>query len=395
MRIGVYSGDFPPTEGGGHTFVSTVLDAFFDAAPSSDHEFVAFCEPGQREALAQRCTEARVELAMLPSHTALGMGIATLRHYAPFAYLLRRWPGRLERTGRERGVQAVWFVPGLAHDALDIPYVGTVWDLQHRLHPWFPEVCSDGYWEHRELVYSRFVRRATHLVTGTRVGAEQLSRLYGVAPERISVLPQPAPRVLAQAEPSQAVAALGAERFFLYPAQFWPHKNHVNLLHALKLLEERHGERLSLVLPGADKGNAAHVRRTSEALGLAARVHLPGFVSAADLAWLYRRAAALVYPSFNGPDNLPPLEAFAHGCPVVLAEYPGAREQAGDAALFFDPRDPGELAAKLASLLRDAPLAQELARRGRERAARWTAHDYVRGIFGVLDALEPIRRCWP
>lgn len=104
---------------------------------------------------------------------------------------------------------------------------------------------------------------------------------------------------------------------------------------------------------------------------------------------------ALAYPSFLGPDNLPPLEAFAQGCPVALANYPGAEEQAGDAALRFDPADPEGIARTLRQLSDDALLRETLIGRGRARALRWTAGDYVRGVYAVLDRFEAVRRTWP
>ena len=393
MRVGVYAGDFGPEEGGAHTFVSTVLEGFFDLAETSAHEFTVFCEPGHERAIAARCASAGISAHALPRRGRIDLLLAEMRHYSPLAWALRNRPGRLQRAAAGCGIELMWFVPGLAYEALDIPYIGTIWDLQHRLLPWFPETCADGYWEHRELVYSRFIRRACHLLTGTRTGAELIARLYGVAPERISVLPQPVPRIEAGSPPA-AVGAGSGEPYILYPAQFWAHKNHVNLLHALKLLEERDGLRVAAVFPGADKGTLEHVRRTCAALALQGRVRFPGFVSAGELSALYRGAAALVYPSFNGPDNLPPLEAFAHGCPVAISDYPGAEEQTGEAAVRFAPDRPEEIARAVKRILTEEGLRARLVARGSARAAGWSAQDYARGVLEVVDRLEPLRRTW-
>jgi len=396
MRVGVYAGDFAPEEGGGHGFVATVLGAFLDHARSSRHEFIVFCEPSHEQALAPRCAAAGVELRALRSRSLFGTGISALRHYAPLAYLLRKWPGRLEAAARKHEIQFVWFVPGIAYEALDIPYLGTIWDIQHRFNPWFPELAAGGYWEHRELVYARFVRRATQLITGSQVVAEQLALLYQIAPERVSVLPAPVPPMPPAAAhgSSAALQGLTGNSYFLYPAQFWPHKNHVNLLHALKVLDGLREEKVMLVLTGADKGNLEHVKQVAASLGLAARVRCTGFVSMGDLSWLYRNALGLVYPSFNGPMNLPVLEAFSIGCPVLVADYPGAAEQTGDAALRFDPRDPEHIAQAMHRLMGDAGLRSELVRRGRERAAPWDGRNYIQGVFALLDGFESVRRLW-
>jgi glycosyltransferase involved in cell wall biosynthesis len=123
-------------------------------------------------------------------------------------------------------------------------------------------------------------------------------------------------------------------------------------------------------------------------------VRFRGFVETAELATLYREAHALVYLSFFGPENLPPLEAFALGCPVVQADVPGAREQLGDAALFVSPTD-ATAAADAVRQLEDAVLRGRLIEAGRERASVYSADAYVRGVLDFLDEFELVRSCWP
>jgi glycosyltransferase involved in cell wall biosynthesis len=98
--------------------------------------------------------------------------------------------------------------------------------------------------------------------------------------------------------------------------------------------------------------------------------------------------------TFFGPDNLPPLEAMALGCPVIASNVSGAKEQLGDAALLVDPKKPEEIAEAIKSLSEDSALRQDLIKRGLIRAYRWTAQDYVKEIFSVIDNFEAIRRCW-
>jgi glycosyltransferase involved in cell wall biosynthesis len=180
----------------------------------------------------------------------------------------------------------------------------------------------------------------------------------------------------------------------VYPAQFWPHKNHVGLLLAFKRAREEHGVDLQLVLCGSDKGNLAHVRATAAEMGLAEHVVFAGFVSETELVWLYRNARALVFPSFFGPDNLPPLEAMQLGCPVIAARVPGTEEQLGDAALLVDPRSVEDIAAAIARVNEDQGLRTTLVDRGRARAARWTPTQYAAAMMRVADEFETERRCW-
>jgi len=98
--------------------------------------------------------------------------------------------------------------------------------------------------------------------------------------------------------------------------------------------------------------------------------------------------------SYFGPENLPPLEAFALGCPVIAANVSGATEQLGDAALLVDPSRPETIADAIQSVNTDPAMREKLVTRGRVRAQSWTAADFVRGVFSILDEFEMVRRCW-
>jgi glycosyltransferase involved in cell wall biosynthesis len=282
----------------------------------------------------------------------------------------------------------------LDHDA---PYVLTVYDLQHRLQPEFPEVSSRWKWAARERFYEEAIPRASMTIVATAALRSDVARCYGVREERVRVLPYvPGPSAHIPQGGEEAIRnkyKLPAG-FLFYPARFWPHKNHAGLLHALHILRDREGVRIPLVLAGWDKGNLPYLRRLIQELGLEEQVFVLGFVSDEEMAALYRRALALTMPSFFGPTNLPPVEAFALGCPVITADLAGAREHFGEAAILVNPRDPGDIALGILRVYKDAALREELTRRGREVIARWSAMDYARALVEVFESFAPIRRCW-
>ena len=146
---------------------------------------------------------------------------------------------------------------------------------------------------------------------------------------------------------------------------------------------------------GSDQGNERYVRALVEKMGIRDQVFFLGHVSRKTLKALYQNAFALCYVSFFGPENMPPLEAFGLGCPVVAADVPGASEQLGDAAMRVHPANELEIAQALKLLFQDKAKRQELIRRGKERARRFTGRDFAKGLFDLLDEFEPIRRCWP
>jgi glycosyltransferase involved in cell wall biosynthesis len=281
---------------------------------------------------------------------------------------------------------------------LELPYITIVWDLQHRLQPYFPEVSVEGRWDYREREFSSILRRAACIITGTRVGQEELERFYGIPRQRTAILPHPTPFSALERtprNPGRVREKFGLSRdYLLYPAQFWPHKNHVGLLRALIPLQEEARLRPDVVFAGSDQGNLDYVRQVACDLGLIDRVHFLGFVSREDLLDLYSGALALVYVTYFGPENLPPLEAFALGCPVIASRVAGAEEQLGTAALLVDPGDCKDIATAIHNLLENPSLRTELIGRGRKRAEEFTADHFVQRVVSLLDRYEAIRRCW-
>lgn len=394
MRVGVFLDDIRPEAGGGFTFVHDVVDAFKTIAHQSHHEFVLYCPPDYARHLATQTLPDNVRVAAIAPRGTIGRMISGIRHYLPISGFALRKPGALERHARRDGVQVMWFVGGF-HDTLDIPYVSTVWDLQHRTHPWFPEVSANWLWDHRELVISRHLQRAARVITGTEVGRRQIEKFYGVPNENVRIIPHPTPGFALR-----AAASPTSERtppngpFMFYPAQFWAHKNHINLLLAWRELLKKTTNPPTLVFVGSDKGNKGFVESKIQELGLNDHVQIYGFVTRETLVALYRHAEALVYGSFSGPENLPPLEAFALGCPVIASDFPGVREQLSDAALYFDPHDPNSICAAIWRFLHEPSVRTELLARGQTRAVRQTGETFVRSIFELFDEFETERRCW-
>ncbi len=281
-----------------------------------------------------------------------------------------------------------------------IPYVLAVHDLQHRLHPEFPEFAGSELAE-REYLFGNGIAGATAVLVDSEVGKEDVLDFYGdlIAPERVAVLPflpgVPATVTPADRERVRRVHRL-PERYLFYPSQFWPHKNHRLIVDALAELERR-GEEVDVVFVGSklgeirERNHAELVARVGE-LGLERRVHFHGYVPADDMPALYAEAVALVMPTFFGPTNIPVLEAWALDCPVITSDIRGVREQAGDAALLVDPGSPGDLAAAIERIWKGEGVGAELVRRGRARLGLYTREDYRARLGGILDQAAALAR---
>ena len=401
MKVGVYLGDSLPQLGGGYTFEEEVCQSLVRHASESPHEFV-LVTAGESDHLSAWAGS----LEVISVRRSLYRRISNRFSYesqkvlqrVSSAHRARLVAKDAERSLARHGVELVWslnfFTP-----VLDLPFITTIWDLQHRLQPVFPEVSTNGVWEARERHFSSTLRRAAAVICGTEAGRSEIERFYQVPSERIWKLPHPTPRFALGASASNTNDVRKKydlpEEFLFYPAQFWPHKNHITILRALRILREEHGASLVVVFVGSDRGNLGHICEMARQYSLTDSVRFLGFVSREDLVALYRSAFALVYPTYFGPENLPPLEAFALNCPVIASAVAGSEEQLGDAALLFNPKNPVELATAVLHLKSDPSLRAELIDRGYQRASRFTGSDFVLGMFKLLDQLESIRLCWP
>jgi glycosyltransferase involved in cell wall biosynthesis len=187
------------------------------------------------------------------------------------------------------------------------------WDLGHRDLPEFPEVAQSRIFEHREKINRRGMVRASKVIAESEESCEKLTLTYGLMPDRLMV----ARLVPDLREDGDASHADRDPQLAFYPAQFWPHKNHVVLLHALKWLIETGRRPKHLILTGSDKGNEEHIHQLARELEVEAHITFAGFVSFERIQDYYRTVAVTVMPSILGPTNLPPLEALVMGCPVA------------------------------------------------------------------------------
>ncbi len=396
MKVGVLLGEQPPELGGAYTIQRDIFESFLKLAHESSHEYVVFVNFDQVD-YVEHIRSFGIEAVHYPAPTLFERFTMMLKREFPIARKRLRRATRLERIAREAGVEFMWFISE-GPVMMDLPYLTVVWDLQHRNMPWFPEVSSNGVWDMREDSLAWFLRRAARIIVGGQVGQQEIVDFYQVPQDRFKVLPHPTPSYALEAPDldwDQLLAKFDLpDEFLFYPAQFWPHKNHANLLRALQILQDQHDLSPSLVFTGSNRGNFQYIEALVEKLGLGQQVRMLGFVSTEELLALYKKAIALVYASFVGPENLPPLEAFALGCPVIATRVAGAEEQLGDAALLVDPAAPAQFADAVLDLFADQELRRTLIERGLKRARHFTGNDYARGVFEIFDEFEPIRFAW-
>ncbi len=235
----------------------------------------------------------------------------------------------------------------------NFPFIYTLWDLGHLSMYAFPEVNMNQVYELRKLHHDTVPFKALMVFTESQAGKSQATKYLGLDEKKMKCIPMFPSQVTEESFLAVKPTQIDETQFFIfYPAQYWPHKNHYNLLHALKavLVEYPH---LQLVLTGSDKGNKNYVDKLIEEFGLTSSVKSLGFVSSEEIKWLYLHAKALVMPTFLGPTNMPLLEAAELKCPVICSDLEGHREQLGEYGYYFNPENADEMATKIIDCIKD------------------------------------------
>jgi glycosyltransferase involved in cell wall biosynthesis len=262
--------------------------------------------------------------------------------------------------------------------------VPSIYQPHDLLHVHYPELLLASQVRYRDFAYRRFSEEASVVVVMTEWGRDDLVQAFGIPPSKVAVIPW-AP-VAGRTAPGGLPPRSLPERFLLYPAQTWPHKNHVRLLEAIAELRSR-GLEIPLVLTGRKNVTNSAIERAVQKLGLTDLVHSLGYV----LTAIYRRATALVFPSLFEGWGLPVVEAFALGLPVACSDAAALPEVAGGAAMLFHPLDPSDMAKKIEHLWCDRSLRDSLRERGLARAAEmsWgTAATTLVAIYRFVAGFE-------
>ena len=298
----------------------------------------------------------------------------------------------LDDLAEKYGVDIYWFTFPLQVN-LSIPYIYTLWDLGHREYPFFPEVSRPmKNWMLRERTYSESLIRATYVITGNETGKKEIVSNYLIPEKKIRIVPFEVSSFCRRTEKKPDFDLPG--EYYFYPAQFWAHKNHICILQAMKILKEEYGENINVVFSGSDKGNLSYIESRIKEYGLENQVMYAGFLKDEEIKYLYLNAKALIYASLMGPNNLPPIEAKFLGCPVIISDLCGHREQLGETAEYFDGYDPESLARILHRITSDESYYEKL------KTCTLNIHDqidsyrYIDSMMDIFDEFNLIMERW-
>jgi glycosyltransferase involved in cell wall biosynthesis len=253
---------------------------------------------------------------------------------------------------------------------LAIPTVVTLHDIQEKFYPDF-FTLEDRY--NRDLYFSSSTRMADRVITVSEFTKQTLIQHHHLPNHKVIVAHNSVDkRYYCSAEIAQPLEQPLPKDFIFYPANFWKHKNHDRLLQALRLLRDEKNLTVSVVFTGFKEANGYTLREKVQEYGLDSQVYMLGYVSVEQVAYLFRHARMLVFPSLFEGFGIPLVEAMAVGCPVVAANDTSIPEVVGDAAELFDPGSVSHMAEIIAKVWDNDTLRKEMINKGLHQAQEFS-----------------------
>ncbi len=255
-----------------------------------------------------------------------------------------------------------------------IPAVCTIYDLQYKT---YPEFFTPDEVIHRDRVFMDACRRAVAITAISEYSRNSAIDHGNIDPSIIrTIYLRMAQRIQSKTFPvNKLLHRLGLEKqkYLLYTANFWKHKNHETLLSAFGMAcNEGLDAEIKLVCTGAPGERQEVLVKKTRNMGLERRVIFPGYLPDDELALLLSNSAGMIFPSLYEGFGLPVIEAMEAGVPVACSNTRSLPEIAANAALLFDPTSPEQIAWAMLFLAGKDQLRTQLIQAGLQRAAEFS-----------------------
>ncbi|HEX4427246.1 MAG TPA: glycosyltransferase family 1 protein [Terriglobales bacterium] len=334
------------------------------------------------------------EITALPSNfknIPLSEADSTAKGYIEFRALLKRFRCDLVH------VPHLFWLPR----SLPCPYVMTVHDLLEHM---YGARKSSGF--KRSLHFQltrRVLRGAERILAVSNFTKNEIEKVFGIPSKSVEVVHNAIDPRFLHGHATEADRQFLAERyqithpFLLYAGRISPHKNLVRIIEAFSALKaelekEQMYPDLKLIIIGDELSKHPDLRRTVIRGGVQNDVRFLGFVPIDVLRIFYDAAKVFVFPSLYEGFGLPPLEAMAHGTPVLTSNASSLPEVVGHSAVMVNPENVFEIMRGLHRVLLDQALREKLKQRGYEQVQRFSWDESARKIVKVYEEVADKRR---
>lgn len=278
--------------------------------------------------------------------------------YIPISFLLSRKEIELFKN------IDVFFCPYISpypHLYLRKDFIFTLHDLQEFYLPKFFSLKEHFI---RRVVNFGLTRKARYIICESNFVSRDIIKFYNVSAKKIKIIQAPPSNNFLKFKTNLNIERKILkhhnlpDKYFFYPAQFWKHKNHINLLIAFSEISKLNCD-IFLVLSGSKKNGYDKIINQIDKLNLNEKVLILGYLENYEMPYVYKNSLCLIMPSLFESISIPVFEAFSLGVPVLSSNVYGLKEQVYGAGILFDPHNPDEIFTSMLKILNDNPLVKK------------------------------------
>jgi len=267
-----------------------------------------------------------------------------------------------------------------------IPVLSLIHDLQHE---YYPQFFSDSENATRKKFYNEICNLADYIVSVSEYTRKTVIEKLNFAEDKTKVIYNCIQgRVKVESDEIDSILEKFGflnKKYAFYPANFWPHKNHKVLLLAFSILLKEHPDLdVHLCLTGSLLQQDSQFAEMIEQMGLSTRVKHLGYVSEKEVSALMSRAHFMIFPSLFEGFGIPVAEAMMTGTPVLCSNSTSLPEVGGEAALYFDPRRPIEIANQMNLIFTNENLRADLIKKGFEQVKKFDRDSMIKQYYELL-----------
>jgi len=279
----------------------------------------------------------------------------------------------------------VWFSPLLVLDPMEcpIPSALCIPDMQHA---YFPNYFDKATLLWREKNYQQSIDQAQAVITISQFSKKDIIRLLDVQPDKVKSIYLDAPSYFNPQIDHKNNLKL-PKKYLFYPANTWPHKNHLRLIEAFSKIHHQFPD-VHLLLSGYSYDASLELKKAIAKYKLGKRISFLGYVKDVDMPFVFKNAIGLVFPSLFEGFGIPLVEAMRSDCPIICSNSSSIPEVAGQAALYFDPLSVSDIANKLKTFLSDEVLRSKLVKAGQKQSLKFS---YQKTATETLKLLKSLR----
>ena len=332
--------------------------------------------------------------------------IAFLRNYDPTIRRLKKYfffSNKFENLLKKLNIDLVYFTGPSQYSLYleNTDFIITIPDLSHREDLEFPEWTKSSEFQRRDEIISKSTVKAIAVITNANIIKDKISSIYSVEKNRIYVINhRPSlgiskyrnyePKLFEELKKKYNLP----KKYIFYPAMYLPHKNHKYIIDVIKILNNELNIEMSAVFCGSDKGYLNKIKNYSKETGQQENSFFLDFVEDKYLPYLYLNSVALTMPTFSGPTNIPPWEAFMLNVPVLYSDIHNVKEVYKEAVLYIDPFKPMTMVNGLKEILNNENTKKKLLLNGKKILESVDENKEFNQFFEIIKKRRKIINTW-